>query len=62
MFWVAALAPMIAIWAAADRGNGQPVPQPHYGDVAQKVARVLPAAHLLQYPLGDEISQRRGPI
>ncbi|HON46407.1 MAG TPA: carboxy terminal-processing peptidase [Kiritimatiellia bacterium] len=58
MFWVAALAPMIAIWAAADRGNGQPVPQPHYGDVAQKVARVLPAAHLLQYPLGDEISQK----
>lgn len=58
MFWVAALAPMIAIWAAADRSNGQPVPQPHYGDVAQKVARVLPAAHLLQYPLGDEISQK----
>ncbi len=58
MFWVAALAPMIAIWAAADRGNGQPVPQPHYGDVAQKVARVLPAAHLLQYPLDDEISQK----
>jgi len=53
-----ALAPMIATWAAADRGNGQPVPQPHYGDVAQKVARVLPAAHLLQYPLGDEISQK----
>jgi len=58
MFWMVALAPMIATWAAADRGNGQPVPQPHYGDVAQKVARVLPAAHLLQYPLGDEISQK----
>jgi carboxyl-terminal processing protease len=57
MFLMVALAPMIAIWAA-DRGNGQPVPQPHYGDVAQKVARVLPAAHLLQYPLGDEISQK----
>ncbi|HOE60061.1 MAG TPA: carboxy terminal-processing peptidase [Kiritimatiellia bacterium] len=33
------------------------VPQPHYGGVAQKVARVLPAAHLSQKPLNDAISQ-----
>ena len=57
IFWMAALAPMAAVWAAGN-GNGQPAPQPHYGDVAQKVARVLPAAHLLQYPLSDEISQK----
>lgn len=57
IFWMAALAPMGAVWAAGN-GNGQPAPQPHYGDVAQKVARVLPAAHLLQYPLSDDISQK----
>ncbi|MDX9867374.1 MAG: carboxy terminal-processing peptidase [Kiritimatiellia bacterium] len=33
------------------------VPQPHYGGVAQKVARVLPSAHLSQKPLNDAISQ-----
>jgi carboxyl-terminal processing protease len=45
------------LWAAGN-GDKQPVPQPHYGDVAQKVARVLPAAHLLQLPLSDELSQK----
>ena len=48
---------MLALRAAGN-GAAQPVPQPHYGDVAQKVARVLPAAHLLQHPLNDEISQK----
>ncbi len=43
---------------AASGEKTQPVPQPHYGDVAQKVARVLPAAHLLQHALNDEISQK----
>ena len=43
---------------AEENGGSQPMPLPHYGDVAQKVARVLPAAHLLQRPLNDEISQK----
>ncbi|HNX33526.1 MAG TPA: carboxy terminal-processing peptidase [Kiritimatiellia bacterium] len=43
---------------AAVENKAQPRPQPHYGDVAQKVARVLPATHLLQRPLSDEISQK----
>ncbi len=34
------------------------VPQPHYGEIAQKLGRVLPSAHLLQTPLGDDISQK----
>ena len=34
------------------------MPQPYYGDIAQKVARVLPSVHLLQSPLNDEISQK----
>ena len=34
------------------------VPQPYYGDIAQKVAHVLPSVHLLQHPLNDEISQK----
>jgi carboxyl-terminal processing protease len=34
------------------------VPQPHYGEIAQKLARVLPASHLLQTPLNDDVSQK----
>ena len=34
------------------------VPQPYYGEIAQKVARMLPSSHLLQHPLDDEISQK----
>jgi len=34
------------------------MPQPYYGEIAQKVARMLPAAHLLQHPLNDEMSQK----
>lgn len=43
---------------AAERTESMPVPQPHYGEVAQKTARVLSAAHLLQLPLDDTISQK----
>ena len=42
----------------AESEKPQPLPQPHYGEVAQKVASVLPAVHLLQRPLNDEISQK----
>lgn len=34
------------------------VPQPYYGEIAQKVARMVPSAHLLQCPLNDEISRK----
>jgi carboxyl-terminal processing protease len=47
-----------AAFGAAGNGDKQPVPQTHYGEVAQKVARMLPATHLLQMPLNDEISQK----
>ena len=43
---------------AAQGEKAQLVPQPYYGDIAQKVARVLPSAHLLQRPLDDDISQK----
>ena len=33
-------------------------PQPHYGEIAQKVARLLPSTHLLQQPLNDDISRK----
>jgi len=41
---------------AVETVPAQLVPQPHYGDVAQKVARVLPATHLSQRTLNDDIS------
>ena len=43
---------------AAENGDSQPVPQPYYGDVAQKVARVLPSVHLLQQQMNDDLSQK----
>jgi carboxyl-terminal processing protease len=43
---------------AADKAAKAMVPQPYYGEVAQKVARLLPTSHLLQRPLGDELSQK----
>jgi len=43
---------------ASDAAPKVLVPLSHYGDIAQKVARVLPAAHLLQHPIDDEISQK----
>ena len=43
---------------AADSIPKALVPQPYYGDIAQKVAHVLPSVHLLQHPLNDEISQK----
>ncbi len=50
--------PVFFVVRAEEKGAAQPMPLPHYGDVAQKVARVLPAAHLLQHPLDDDISQK----
>ena len=47
----------LAVWAA-DTEPRVLLPQPHYGSIAQKVARVLPSMHLLQHPLNDEISQK----
>ncbi|MEI7900397.1 MAG: carboxy terminal-processing peptidase [bacterium] len=43
---------------AAQGEKVYPVPLPYYGEVAQKVARVLPSTHLLQHPLNDDISQK----
>ena len=34
------------------------VPEKHYGEIAQKLSRVLPSAHLLQTALDDGISQK----
>lgn len=35
-----------------------PEPLPYYGTIAKMVGRVLPAAHLLQHPLDNSISQK----
>ncbi len=51
------LATSFTLWAAEGE-KAQPLPQPYYGEIAQKVARVLPAAHLSQHPLDDDISQK----
>ena len=34
------------------------VPQKHYGEIAKRMAAMLPRYHVLQQPLDDEISQR----
>ena len=47
----------LTLWAA-DAPQKAIVPQPYYGEIAQKVARMFPASHLLQHPLNDEISQK----
>lgn len=52
------LAGVVAALFVRAAEQGELVPQPYYGDVAQKVARVLPAVHLLQHPLDDEISRK----
>ena len=57
LFGAFGIVPMFSL-RALENGGPQPVPQPHYGDVAQKVARVLPSSHLMQHPLNDEISQK----
>ncbi len=43
---------------AAQEEKSHLAPQPYYGDIAQKVTRMLPSAHLLQSPVGDDISQK----
>ena len=58
MMWGGWLLSVAAAALAAGSETGQPAPQPHYGKVAEKVSRVLPAAHLLQLPLNDEVSQK----
>ncbi len=35
-----------------------PVPQPHYGAIAKKVATILPKMHLLQTEMNDDISRK----
>ena len=56
--WIGAVASAtVSLWAA-ENGDKQPVPQPYYGNVARKVATVLQEAHLLQFPLNDEISKK----
>ncbi len=40
-------------WAGA-----QPLPQPHYGEVAKKVSQLLQDKHLLQVDLNDDISAK----
>jgi len=57
VLWLSVFSLTFSLWATQTE-SAQPVPQPHYGDVAQKVARVLPSAHLMQRPLNDEISQK----
>lgn len=46
------------LFAATDASVGKkdPVPQPYYPVIAQKVAKILPKMHLLQTPLDDGIS------
>jgi len=43
---------------AAETADKTLVPQPYYGEIAQKVTRLLPASHLLQLPVNDAISQK----
>ena len=56
--WTGAIAiAATALWAA-ESVDKLPMPQPYYGDVAQKMVHVLQKTHLLQRPLNDELSQR----
>lgn len=43
---------------AAEKADRALIPQPYYGEIAQKVTRLLPSTHLLQFPLNDAISQK----
>jgi carboxyl-terminal processing protease len=54
---------LFVVWAslplfAAGAADNVLAPQSHYGEIAQKVTRLLPNTHLLQYPLGNDISQK----
>jgi carboxyl-terminal processing protease len=55
---VACVGALALTLSAADGAAKALVPQPYYGEIAQKEARVLPSAHLLQAPLGDDLSQK----
>ena len=39
-----------------EKRAGEVVPQPHYGDVARRLADVLPACHVLNHDLDDSMS------
>lgn len=52
-----ALLPLVALFGDAGTPS-YPVPQEHYGEIAQKMVRVLPTAHLLQLGVDDEISRK----
>ena len=59
LFLTGVLSVGLTLWAAeTDTKTKALVPQPHYGDIAQKVAHLLPSVHLLQHPLDDSISQK----
>lgn len=54
---------MVAVWMGLSAlAVNAPVkalaPQAYYGEIAQKVGRLLPGTHLLQHPLNDDISQK----
>jgi len=49
---------VLALSCAAAETWAQPLPQAHYGDVAKKIARLLPDKHLLQADLNDVISAK----
>lgn len=51
------LAVMTAVGAAVTV-VAQPLPQPHYGEIAKKMSRLLPDKHLLQTDLNDAISEK----
>jgi carboxyl-terminal processing protease len=49
---------VLAVSCAVAAAWAQPLPQAHYGDIAKKVARLLPEKHLLQASLDDAISTK----
>lgn len=54
--WARHFAVIISLCAVVMAG-AQPLPQPHYGEIAKKISRLLPDKHLLQVDLNKDISQ-----
>lgn len=59
-YWVILLWGILAagLLQAAETDTKQLLPQPHYGQIAQKMARLLSNTHLMQLPLDDTISHK----